>query len=66
MSGKQIEFPEKQTHVKAFEYGMLIFSIICIIIVLTSSLPPTSGSSSVPPSEREQKPDPDQLLPAVG
>ena len=33
-SGKQIEFPEKQTHVKAFEYGMIIFSIICVIIVL--------------------------------
>lgn len=33
-SGKQIEFPEKQTHVKAFEIGMLVFSIICTIIVL--------------------------------
>ncbi len=34
MNGKQVEFPEKQTHVKAFEYGMLAFSIICVIIVL--------------------------------
>lgn len=34
MAGKQIEFPEKQTHVKAFEYGMLAFSIICVIVVL--------------------------------
>jgi heme/copper-type cytochrome/quinol oxidase subunit 4 len=33
-SGKQIEFPEKQTHVKSFEMGMLVFSIICTIIVL--------------------------------
>ena len=34
MNGKQIEFPEKQTHVKAFEYAMLAISIICAIIVL--------------------------------
>jgi hypothetical protein len=33
-SGKQIEFPEKQTHVKSFERGMLVFSIVCVIIVL--------------------------------
>lgn len=32
--GKQIEFPEKQTHVKAFERGMIVFSIVCVIIVL--------------------------------
>ena len=24
MSGKQIEFPQKQTHVKAFEIAMLV------------------------------------------
>ena len=29
--GKQIEFPAKQTHVKAFEIGMLVFSIICVV-----------------------------------
>jgi len=34
MSGKQIEFPEKQTHVKSFERAMLIISIVCVIIVL--------------------------------
>lgn len=34
MSGKQIEFPEKQTHVKSFEYAMLAISVICVIIVL--------------------------------
>ncbi|MFN8159428.1 MAG: hypothetical protein U0R52_00070 [Solirubrobacterales bacterium] len=34
MNGKQLEFPEKQTHVKAFEYGMIVFSIVCIIVVL--------------------------------
>jgi len=31
---RQIEFPEKQTHVKAFEYAMLAISIACAIIVL--------------------------------
>ena len=26
--------PQKQTHVRGFEYGMIAFSIICIIVVL--------------------------------
>lgn len=34
MSEKQIEFPEKQTHVKSFELAMLAISIICVVIVL--------------------------------
>jgi hypothetical protein len=34
MSGKQIEFPPKQTHVKTFEIAMLAISIICVVIVL--------------------------------
>jgi len=34
MNGKQIKFPPKQTHVKAFETAMLVISIICVIIVL--------------------------------
>ncbi len=34
MDRKQIEFPEKQTHVKAFELAMLVISIVCVIIVL--------------------------------
>jgi len=33
-NNRQIEFPEKQTHVRAFEFGMLAVSIICVIIVL--------------------------------
>jgi hypothetical protein len=33
-NNRQIEFPEKQTHVKAFEYSMLAISIICTIVVL--------------------------------
>lgn len=34
MNGKQIKFPPKQTHVKSFEMGMIIFSIICVVVVL--------------------------------
>jgi hypothetical protein len=33
-SRRQIEFPEKQTHVKSFELAMLALSILCVIIVL--------------------------------
>jgi hypothetical protein len=34
-SGKrQIEFPEKQTHVKSFEMAMIAISVLCAIIVL--------------------------------
>jgi hypothetical protein len=34
-SGKrQIEFPPRQTHVRAFEVAMLAISIACVIIVL--------------------------------
>lgn len=32
--GRQIEFPPKQTHVKSFEYAMIVISIICAIVVL--------------------------------
>jgi len=31
---RQIEFPEKQTHEKSFEYGMLLFSVLCILFVI--------------------------------
>ena len=34
MNGKQIEFPEKQTHVKSFELALLAISIICVVVVL--------------------------------
>jgi hypothetical protein len=33
-NNRQIEFPEKQTHVKGFERAMLAISIICVIVVL--------------------------------
>jgi hypothetical protein len=31
---RQIEFPDKQNHVKGFEYAMLAISILCAVIVL--------------------------------
>jgi hypothetical protein len=31
---RQIEFHERQTHVKSFELAMLAISILCVIIVL--------------------------------
>jgi hypothetical protein len=33
-NNRQIEFPDKQTHVRTFEYAMLGISILCLIIVL--------------------------------
>lgn len=33
-SGKQIEFPPDETHVKGFEVAMISISIICVGIVL--------------------------------
>jgi hypothetical protein len=33
-NNRQIEFPEKQTHVRAFEYAMIAVSILCVVIVL--------------------------------
>jgi hypothetical protein len=33
-NNRQIEFSEKQTHVKGFEYAMLAISIVCAIVVL--------------------------------
>jgi hypothetical protein len=33
-SNRQIEFPEKQTHVKGFEYAMIAISILCAVVVL--------------------------------
>ncbi|MGI9622002.1 MAG: hypothetical protein ACR2PK_04125 [Acidimicrobiales bacterium] len=34
MAGKQIEFPEKQTHDKGFERAIMIFSLACIVFVI--------------------------------
>lgn len=49
MSGKkQIEFPPKQTHVKGFEYAMLAFSLICVVIVLIIVLGTDLGNTFRP------------------
>jgi hypothetical protein len=32
--GKQIEFPENQTHSRTFEYACLLVAVVCAIIVL--------------------------------
>jgi heme/copper-type cytochrome/quinol oxidase subunit 4 len=34
MAGKQIRFPEKQTHDKRFEYAMVAFSVACIVFTI--------------------------------
>jgi hypothetical protein len=31
---KQISFPPLQTHVKRFEYAMILISILCIVLVV--------------------------------
>jgi len=48
MNGKQIEFPPEQTHRKAFEYGMLAISILCVIIVLIIVLVTSIGIETRP------------------
>jgi hypothetical protein len=48
MNGKQIDFPPEQTHTKAFEYGMLAISIICVIIVLIIVLGTSIGIETRP------------------
>jgi hypothetical protein len=32
--GKQIEFPELQTHSRQFEYACVIVAVVCAVIVL--------------------------------
>ncbi len=32
--GKQVSFPRLQTHVKNFEYAMVVISILCIVIAV--------------------------------
>ena len=34
MAGKQLRFPEKQTHDKRFEMALLAFSVLCIVFVI--------------------------------
>jgi hypothetical protein len=32
--GKQVSFPPLQTHIKNFEYAMVILSIVCIVVAV--------------------------------
>ena len=34
MAGKQIKFPEKQTHTKSFEMAMWVLTLACIVFVI--------------------------------
>lgn len=47
-NNRQIDFPEKQTHVRGFEYAMLAISIICVIIVLVIVLATDIGNTFRP------------------
>jgi hypothetical protein len=47
-SNRQIEFPEKQTHVKSFELAVLAISILCAIIVLIIVLATNLGTEFRP------------------
>ena len=47
-SNRQIEFPEKQTHVKSFELAVLAISILCAIIVIVIVLLTNIGNEFRP------------------
>jgi hypothetical protein len=47
-NNRQIEFLEKQTHVKSFEYAVLAISIICAIVVLVILLATNIGNEFRP------------------
>jgi hypothetical protein len=35
--GRQIDFPENQRHSRAFEYGFVLFCILCIVVAVIIS-----------------------------
>jgi hypothetical protein len=45
---RQVQFTEKQTHVKSFELAMLAISVICVIIVLIIVLGTDMGNEFRP------------------
>jgi hypothetical protein len=45
---RQIEFPEKQTHVRSFETAMVAISVLCVIIVLVIVLFTGAGNEFRP------------------
>jgi hypothetical protein len=46
--GKQVSFPRLQTHVKNFEYAMIVLSILCIIIAVVIAKATDWGITSRP------------------
>lgn len=44
MAGKQIKFPEKQTHDRRFEQATLVFCVICIVFVIIAISTVSGGS----------------------
>ena len=47
-NGKQIEFPELETHSKGFETVMVALSILCVIVVLFILLATNLGTEFRP------------------
>ena len=45
---RQIEFPPKQTHLRAFEVAMLAIAILCVIVVLIVVLATGIGNETRP------------------
>jgi hypothetical protein len=45
---RQIEFPEKQTHVKGFEYAMVAICVVLAIVVLIIVLATDIGDTFRP------------------
>jgi len=46
--GKQISFPPLQSHVKNFEYAMIVISILCIVLVVVIAKATDWGITSRP------------------
>lgn len=47
-NGRQIEFPERETHSRGFETAMVALSILCVIVVLLILLATNLGTEFRP------------------
>jgi len=47
-NNRQVEFGDKQGHVKGFELAMLLISIVCVIVVLVIVLATDLGNEFRP------------------
>jgi hypothetical protein len=45
---RQVSFPQLQTHIKNFEYAMVILSIVCIILAVVIAKATDWGITSRP------------------